>query len=184
MEIYLVRHTTPAVEKGVCYGQTDLSLEKTFEKEFEAVLVQLPQKVDVVFSSPLKRCSKLASIINSNLILDNRLKELDFGDWEMKKWNDIPLREIQPWYNDFVNESCLGGESYYDLSLRVIEFYEGIIKLNYKVVVIVAHSGVIRSLLAYVNTIELNKSFDTFKIPYGKVIKIEVGSTGLVLESV
>ena len=41
MEIYLVRHTTPAIEKGVCYGQTDLNVAETFEEEVELVLKNL-----------------------------------------------------------------------------------------------------------------------------------------------
>ena len=172
MEIYIVRHTTPNIEKGICYGQTDLDVASTFEKEGENVLAQLPKKIDAVYSSPLKRCSMLASRLKNNPILDNRLMELNFGDWEMKKWDNIPLNEIQLWYNDFVNEPCLNGESYYELSLRAIECYEEILLLNHKVLVIVTHSGVIRSLLAYINTVELKESFDEFKIPYGSVFKI------------
>jgi len=172
MEIYIVRHTTPNIEKGICYGQTDLDVANTFEMEGENVLAQLPKKIDAVYSSPLKRCSMLASMLKNKPILDNRLMELNFCDWEMKKWDDIPLNEIQLWYNDFVNERCLNGESYYELSLRAIECYEEILHLNYKVVVIVAHSGIIRSLLAYINAVELKESFDEFKIPYGTVIKI------------
>ena len=26
MEIYLVRHTTPNIKKGICYGQTDIDI--------------------------------------------------------------------------------------------------------------------------------------------------------------
>jgi len=33
MEIYLIRHTTPDVAKGICYGQTDLDVANTFEEE-------------------------------------------------------------------------------------------------------------------------------------------------------
>ena len=53
MEIYLIRHTTPDVAKGICYGQTDLALTATFPEEAEHVLKQLPPDLDVVYSSPL-----------------------------------------------------------------------------------------------------------------------------------
>ena len=37
MEIYLIRHTSPLVEKGVCYGQADLALNlDLFETEYNA----------------------------------------------------------------------------------------------------------------------------------------------------
>ena len=172
MEIYFVRHTAPAIEKGICYGQTDLDVASTFETELEGVLTQLPTHIDAVFSSPLQRCLKLASKIKNTPIRDKRIVELNFGDWEMQKWDDIPLKEIQRWYDDFVYEACLNGESYNELSQRAIEFYNDVLLLEHKVVVIVTHSGVIRSLLAYVNNIKLKESFDEFKIPYGAVFKI------------
>lgn len=37
MEIYLVRHTSVNVPAGYAYGQTDVPLRPTFEKEAEAV---------------------------------------------------------------------------------------------------------------------------------------------------
>ena len=37
MEIYLVRHTSVNVPAGYAYGQTDVPLHPTFEKEAEAV---------------------------------------------------------------------------------------------------------------------------------------------------
>lgn len=172
MEIYFVRHTTPAIEKGVCYGQTDLDVASSFDVELEGVLAQLPTHVDAVFSSPLRRCATLASKINNRPILDKRIVELNFGDWEMQKWDDIPINEIQPWYDDFVYEACLNGESYFELSERAINFYNDVLRLEQKVVVIVTHSGIIRSLLAYLNGIELKESFDEFKIPYGAVFKV------------
>ena len=32
MEIFLIRHTTPKIEKGICYGQTDLDITTTFSR--------------------------------------------------------------------------------------------------------------------------------------------------------
>ena len=44
MEIYLIRHTTPNIEKGICYGQADLDITETFLEEVEAIKPHLPQK--------------------------------------------------------------------------------------------------------------------------------------------
>ena len=173
MEIFLVRHTTPAIEKGICYGQTDLDLAHTFEDEAIEVLKKLPKQLDVVYSSPLKRCTTLAHKISDNITLDDRLKELDFGSWEMQKWDAIPLFEIQPWYDNFVNTSTLNGESYQDLQHRVLDFYKGLKKQKLSSVAIITHSGVIRSLLAYINNIILKDSFEELKISYGEVFSIK-----------
>ena len=41
--------------------------------------------------------------------------EMNFGDWEMKNWDDIPLEELNPWMQDFVNVRVSNGESFTDL---------------------------------------------------------------------
>ena len=52
MEVYLIRHTTPKIGKGVCYGQTDLEVESTFfEKELHAIQQNLPDTFDQVYTS-------------------------------------------------------------------------------------------------------------------------------------
>ena len=46
MEIYLVRHTTPDVAKGICYGQADIDVTATFLAEAAGhndLLAQLDQ---------------------------------------------------------------------------------------------------------------------------------------------
>ena len=56
MEIYLVRHTSVNVPAGYAYGQTDVPLRPTFEKEAEAVKKTLSgHTFDKVWSSPLTR---------------------------------------------------------------------------------------------------------------------------------
>ena len=157
MEIYLIRHTTPKIEKGICYGQSDIELAHSFEEEAQKVLNQLPQQFDVVYSSPLKRCNQLATLINPNYIADPRLKELNFGDWELKKWEDIPSNKITPWYDDWVNVPNKNGESCFQLVERMKSFLDEQSNLNR--VAIVTHSGLIRSALVYLNNTDLKDSF-------------------------
>jgi len=173
MDIYLVRHTTPAIEKGICYGQTDLDLALSFDLEADKILQKLPQYIDAVYCSPLDRCLQLAKKISPNPQQDNRLKELNFGDWEMQPWDNIPLQEIQPWYDDFVNTPTLNGESYKILYNRAIDFYKHLLQQNYQTAILVTHSGVIRSILSYLKNTPLKDSFDEFKIGYGEVLKVE-----------
>src|SRR5581483_10134224 len=105
MEIYLIRHTTPHIEKGICYGQSDIPLADSFQQELDKLLQFLPEKVDVVYSSPLLRCRQLAQHIYSEkeIILDDKLMEMNFGDWELKKWNNIDQQKLNEWMVDFVN---------------------------------------------------------------------------------
>ncbi|AUC15201.1 alpha-ribazole phosphatase [Tenacibaculum sp. SZ-18] len=170
MEIILVRHTTPAIAKGICYGQADIDVENTFEEEVQEILTNLKSfNFDAIFSSPLQRCKKLAKRINDKIIFDQRLKELDFGNWDLKKWNDIPEEELNPWMENFVELAPPNGESYIDLHRRTTSFLDEISNKNYKEVLLVTHAGVIRSMWSYVNNIPLNKSFD-LKLTYGETL--------------
>ncbi|WP_406683132.1 alpha-ribazole phosphatase [Seonamhaeicola sp. MEBiC1930] len=173
MEIYLVRHTTPKIEKGICYGQADLDLTHTWKTEFKEVKTKLPSSNDIkIISSPLRRCALLAQNLGKDLTLDDRLKELNFGDWELKEWNFIPEKEINPWMKDFVNVQTPNGESYTQLASRVFSLAEEVIaSKEFKKVIIVSHAGPIRAILAKILNIPLKNSFK-IKIEYGDVFFI------------
>lgn len=174
MEIYLIRHTTPDIGKGICYGATDLDVVALFEDEVKEVLKELPASFDAVYSSPLKRCHKLAKKITPEPILDDRLKEMDFGDWELQVWEDIPKSEIQPWFDDWVNVFAKGGECYTGVYERSVAFLNSIMDRNMdKKIAIVSHAGVIRAMNAHLNDIPLKNSFD-LKLEYGGVIKVNL----------
>lgn len=177
MEIYLVRHTETICEKGICYGQSDVNIAEPFNEIFDRIISELPAEA-IVFSSPLKRCSILAKHIQNNIKTisyqeDDRLKEMNFGDWELKNWNEIPPEELNPWMEDFVNIQVSNGESFVELHQRVGEFLSDRISEIKHPVVIVAHAGIIRSILCHQSSLPLKDAFEN-KVDFGEVIKIEV----------
>ncbi|WP_166921910.1 alpha-ribazole phosphatase [Flavobacterium poyangense] len=178
MEIYLVRHTETVCEKGICYGQSDVALAKPFDLVFENIISQLPQEA-ILFSSPLQRCVILANYIRSKIETisyqeDKRLMEMNFGDWEMKNWNDIQPEQLNPWMEDFVTIRATNGESFIELHARTTEFFsEQISKKTSKPIIIVTHAGVIRSLLCHHTALPLKDAFEN-KVDFGQVIKIEL----------
>lgn len=174
MEIILIRHTSPDIEKGICYGQSNIGLKTTFKKEALEVKKKLPACLSdfKVYSSPLERCKKLAEFLFTKIIFDNRLKELNFGDWELKKWNDISKPELNFWMENFVYAKTKNGESYQGLHKRTNEFITEI-KKQQTPTVLVTHAGVIRSIWANTNNISLKKSFN-LKLDYGAVLKIKI----------
>ena len=161
----------PAVAQGFIYGRTNVALADTFKQEKLVVIKQLPQKINAVFSSPSSRCTLLASAISKNVLTDENLYELNFGEWEGKTWETINREESNYWMEDFVNRSPPGGETMQQMYNRVINFWDKVICLNYQSVVIVTHAGVIRLICAEVNAIELQVAM-SLKVDYGKVIKI------------
>ena len=103
MKITLIRHTRVAVETGICYGWSDVGVAPSFETEASRVKENISnQQFDIVYSSPLSRCRKLAAFCGFHEpILDDRLKELNFGEWEMKKWDDLTDPRLELWYKDW-----------------------------------------------------------------------------------
>lgn len=195
MEIYLIRHTTPAVAKGVCYGQADLDVTSSFYEESAIIQQYLPADISKVFSSPMKRCKILADHLFSKhaVELQDDLMEINCGEWELQLWDDIPKAAIERWMNNIIQERIPGGESYQELYERVIHFFEQIIAQRFSgtgvttalqsvagplQVAIVAHGGVIRSILSHITQTPLNESFRAFALHYGCVIKVvyEAGS--------
>ena len=175
MEIYLIRHTTPAVERGVCYGQTDIDVTSTFEIEAAAIKQHVLVSIQQVYSSPLKRCTKLAGYLfpSHSIALHQHLKEINCGEWEMKKWNDIPTEISNAWMNDFVNNPFPGGENYVQLQERVITVFSKIVESRNSSA-IVAHGGVLRSIMSHVTQTALEDSFNKFNIHYGCVIRLQL----------
>ena len=126
MHIYAIRHTKPNIESGICYGQSDLNVAESFTLEQKMVADKLNEILfDSVYSSPLLRCKALAeSIFEDGLIaFDDRLKELDFGDWELETWEDIYNSEKgKVWMDNYQTLPTLNGESYPKMRIRVEDF--------------------------------------------------------------
>ena len=174
MEIFLIRHTTPLVAKGICYGQTDLDVTESFSEEASAILTHLPNTIKNVYSSPLQRCAKLAKRLfpNHGIEWHNDLMELNCGEWEMLEWDEIPKTAIQPWMDNFVHVQVPGGESYAELHQRVIDRFNIICNIG-ETAAIIAHGGVLRSILSHIGSHSLESSFSAFQLHYGAVVKIK-----------
>lgn len=179
MEIYLIRHTTPDVEKGTCYGQADLDVTASFHSEAELIRQFVPPDVKAIYSSPLQRCTKLARHLYADypIRLCEELKEIDCGHWEMQLWDDIPQEQLRPWMDDLANVRTTGGESYTDLYDRVTKIFDQIHAQELPAVV-VAHGGVIRSILSWVTGTPLLDSFKVFSFSYGCVIRLVKDDSG------
>lgn len=174
-DIYLIRHTTPAVAKGICYGQTDLDITESFETEANIIRQHLPSGIGMVYSSPLQRCTRLAQYLfpTHTPSLQPGLMELFCGEWEMRHWDELPKEEIDPWMSDFVNVRIPGGESYTDLHQRVTHCWSAITdSATEKPMAVVAHGGVIRSILSGITDTPLINSFKVFSLHYGCVIRV------------
>ncbi|WP_080904700.1 alpha-ribazole phosphatase [Parabacteroides sp. Marseille-P3160] len=174
MEIYLIRHTSIDVPAGYAYGQTDVSLKPTFESEALNVRNRLNGVIfDHVWSSPLSRCVRLAAFCGyPDAILDERIKELNFGDWEMKTWEEISQDpRSSKWFNDWINFTLPNGESFMDQYNRVSSFLDDVRKHRFEKVCVFTHGGVLACARVYAGELEAKDSFSHI-VGYGESIKL------------
>ena len=176
MRLYLIRHTTPLVDKGVCYGRSDLPVDPArFSEELVAIRQKVPGNIDRWFTSPLRRCVVLADRLSSDAAPDDRLREYDFGDWELTSWNDIERAVLDPWMADFVNVAPPNGETYQALHRRTAGFVADLRSGELTSAVgVVTHAGVMRSMLCHVLRLPLQHAF-RIKLGYGAVARVELG---------
>lgn len=171
MELFLIRHPRVKIDAGICYGQSDVPLADSIA-DLGFLQQGLPEKYDCIFTSPLRRCNTIAHQLNgSEIIIDDRLQELNFGNWELKQWNDIPIDLLDAWAADVEQFKIPGGESGYELHERVMQFFKTLmIRSDIKTAVVITHAGVIRCLLAYACRLALQEATQ-LKIDYASITK-------------
>lgn len=119
MQLHLIRHPRPAVEPGICYGQADLGLAESPAAVAERLRPLLPESF-ALHASPLARARLLAESLGRPR-LDERLKEIHFGDWEGRSFTDIGSA-IDDWAADPLGFRPPGGESPREMATRVLQW--------------------------------------------------------------
>ena len=178
MKIYLIRHTSLDIEPDIFYGQSDIDVSDNFENEVKNIKRKIADYNIIegkikIYSSPLKRCRKLANELFQEFIIDDRLKELNFGDWENRRIKDIPTNLLESWKKNIMNFQIPNGESNDDFFLRLRDFCDHIINQDNDIV-IVAHAGSINCIISYLAKIPFNKLvIENWKrIGYGSISRL------------
>ena len=113
--------------------------------------------IDKIYSSPLIRTLQTSRIISSDtipIIIDDRIREIDWGEYSGKKNNkqldDIRRRQTS---GDFFVRFGQYGENKYDIELRLLEFLEEIYDTNFKnnTIMIVTHGTIISFMKRILN---------------------------------
>lgn len=186
MKVTLIRHTRVGVPKGTCYGWSDVPLAETFEEEAATTRKNLDRQLrksplhladfDRVYSSPLTRARKLAAFCGyPSPLVDDRLKEMNMGDWEMRLYDDIAKVDshILDWYNDYMHLAATGGESFPIMYARVAEFLDELKNKPYRHVAIFAHGGVLICAGIYGGLFKKENAFENLT-DYGGIENIEI----------
>ena len=176
MKVYLVRHTSVDVAPGTCYGQTDVPLCASFQEEAEACKKALQDKgmrFSRVYTSPLSRCTRLAAYCGfPEAERDERLKEMNMGEWEMQRFEEITDPRIQEWYDDYLRVRTTGGESFMDVLARVSDFFDHLDRTSGPALVF-AHGGVLVAAQVYAGKVKLEDAMKALP-PYGGMVEIDL----------
>lgn len=153
-EFYLIRHgETELNEKGVYYGWTDCSLsERGMSQAEELADILREVSFDVVISSSLQRAVDTAAIVSGfapeTIILDERLRELNFGEWEGMHFTEVRekhRKEWEQWGKDWKSAAPPSGESFITMYNRVKSCIEYVLEeYKGKKILIVSHQGSMR----------------------------------------
>ncbi len=169
----LLRHGE--LEGGVKYrGQTDDPLTIAGRALMEGVWERLQNDVDLVISSPLERCllpagdwTKAAGIPCE---IDSRVAEMQYGEWEGLTSEEIMARYpgmLERWRVNPEAVQVPGGERVEQLRDRVAAFWSEICEQHDgKHLLVVAHSGSLRMLLAHILAAPI-ASTRHLQMPYG-----------------
>ena len=181
MKVLLIRHTRVDVPPGTCYGQTDVPLTPTFEEEATDVRLRLTAygAFTHVFTSPLSRARRLAAFCGyPDAICDPRLMEMNMGEWEMQRYEEIDDPALQLWYDDYLHLPATGGESFDDVRARVGDFLDELRHLektdvSTPRVAIFTHGGVAVAAALHAHLVSEAHAF-SIQPPPGGILEIEV----------
>ena len=124
MMLWLVRHAKPLVEPGVCYGGLDVPADQHGTRDCAQALARVLPQGTIVVCSTLQRCEHIAPVLlglrpDLTYKTDARLKEMDFGNWEGRRWDEIGPAALDAWVADFASHRPGGGESVQAFMQRV-----------------------------------------------------------------
>jgi len=125
--ISFVRHGETALNReGRLQGRIDLELSERGGEQVTRVSQRFaPDLVARIYTSPLRRAQQTAAAIaevsGAGVEVDDRLLELDYGEWDGKPLSEMRTPRGELWFAD-PTFAPPGGESLVDVTARVEAF--------------------------------------------------------------
>lgn len=165
--IYCVRHAEAMGNVNEFFqGRTDTDISPKGEKQLARLAERFKDiDFDIIYSSPLKRTRATAAAVNkyhtAEVIIDDRLIEINGGVWEGVKWADIPTlypEEHKLWTDKMEDFRIKDGEAMTEVYERMSRAVDEIAAKNPgKKVVVVSHGCALRNYLCYANGDSIDK---------------------------
>lgn len=150
--IAFVRHgETPPNREGLLLGRSDAALTDRGRAQAERLAKAFDGLgVEHVLTSPLRRArdtaAPIASACGLAIEVDDRLIEIDYGEWEGRPLTDLDRDVVARWRRD-AGFAPPGGESLDAVAGRMTSFCDE--RLDDRVVVAVSHVSPIKAAVAW-----------------------------------
>jgi probable phosphoglycerate mutase len=187
--IVLARHgETEPNRVGRLLGRSDPPLNERGRQQAGALAAFLADgpTPTVVITSPLGRTRETAEAISATsgapLRVDDRLIEVDYGEWDEQLIRDIPADVAARWRTD-PSFAAPGGESLADLRLRIAPCAATLFEeAREGVIVVVSHVSPIKSIICWALDLDDRYAW-RLRLDVASVSRLVGGPDGPVLVS-
>jgi alpha-ribazole phosphatase/probable phosphoglycerate mutase len=176
--LLLIRHAEPEDDvRGRCYGRLDIGLSPTGLAGAKRLAESLRDvELERVYASPRRRAVQTAAALGVIPVVEDRLRELDFGELEGRTYDEIE-REQPTLFRQWMEAPTLvrfpGGESYAELRKRVAAAVDDVVAAHSgRTVALVSHGGVVRAALAVVLGLPDDRAF-ALDVGYGRISVVD-----------
>jgi alpha-ribazole phosphatase len=139
---------------GRFLGSTDAPLSQLGMRQAGALAQSLPlDQSTPLFVSPMRRAIETAEHLDHNAETDPDLREIDFGQWEGRSFDEIRASDkdnkIDGWSNFDPEFSFPDGESLGAFVARIARAADRLASNTSDTVVVITHGGVIRTMICH-----------------------------------
>ena len=144
---------------GRFLGSTDVPLSDLGRLQAAALASALSNgRDDRLFVSPLRRAVQTAEFLQSDAQIDPDLREIDFGRWEGRSFEEISSSDenglIDRWSSFDPEFSFPGGEPLGAFVARIAEVSDRLASSRAETVLVITHGGVIRATICHLLGLE------------------------------
>ncbi|MBE6559408.1 MAG: histidine phosphatase family protein [Ruminococcaceae bacterium] len=181
MKLYIVRHGQSEWNaKHLVCGSTDAPLTElgraqAAETAQKIAALHKEHPIDLIIASPLRRALDTGRTIQAAcgdvpLIIDERIKEIDFGESEGLPVKDQDFQDRKAQFPYVHGE----GESMLRFVHRVYSFFDEIrVKYADKTVLLACHNGIIRVAYSYFHSMT-NREFMTYVVKNASITEYDL----------
>ena len=156
MVLYFIRHGESLFNaQRRIQGQMDVALSPIGLRQAAALVAALGSlDIDAIYASPLRRAMQttepLAAALHLTVRTDDRLKEINAGEFQGLEWPEIERRwpeAAKHWQQQTPDFVIPGGESRRSVAERSRAAFEAIFAAGHRQAIVVAHGGVLAGAL-------------------------------------